>query len=471
MSSAPAPAIRGQAPARVVAALRAVLEGANPGASLPGVRALCEELHASPNTVQRAIAVLSREGRIETIPGRGSFVRGVAPAPRGGDLGWQSAALGARPRRAEDMDFLLQPVPEGEISFRGGYPDESIQPLAALQAAITRACRRPGVWGRQPSEGNPDLRAWFAREASPALGMADALVLPAGQAALATILRALCPAGAPVLMESPTYAGALGIARAAGMVVVPVPTDAEGVLPDALAAAFRATGARVFYCQPTLANPTGSTLSLARRRAVLAAAEAAGAFVIEDDFAHDLSTTPVPPRLVALDPGRVIYVRSLTKSTAAGLRIAGVCARGPVAARLRAARGVDDLFVSGPLQEAALELVSGPTWAKHLHNLVRVLTERRHAAVAALARSWPAARLTHVPAGGFHLWIELPEGHDDLEFVRQAAAAGVHLSPGRMWFPAEPPGSFVRLSYSAAKLEEITDGLGRLAAIGASPLR
>lgn len=318
------------------------------------------------------------------------------------------------------------------------------------------------MWDRQPVEGNLDLRAWFAREAA-AGSAADTLIVPGGQSALSLILRTLCPPGAPLLVESPTYTGALAVARAAGIVPVPVPTDEGGVLPDHLATALRATGARVIYLQPTFANPGGAVLSPERRRAVLVAAEAAGAFVVEDDFSHDLAFGPPVAPMVTLDPGRVVYVRSLTKSAAPGLRIAAICAQGPVARRLRAARAADDLFVSGPLQEAALDLVTSPAWLRHLATLTRTLRGRRDAAVQALRTEWPTARLRLIPGGGYHLWVELPADTDDQGFSDAAARVGVHISPGHIWFPAEPTGSFVRLSYAAAEVEAIQEGIRRLA--------
>lgn len=449
--------------AKVLAALRSHLLDLSPGDLLPSVRSLCAELEASPNTVQRAIAALAREGVVDTIPGKGSFVRHrAAPSPNV-DLSWQALALGARPPRGEDMDLLVAPVPEGAISLRAGYPDEELQPLAALQAALGRSSRRPGVWGRQPVEGNPELRAWFAREAAPGSGSGEALIVPGGQSALTLLFRTLCPPGAPLLLESPTYTGATAIARASGILPVPIPTDEQGVLPDALAAAFRSTGARVFYCQPTFANPSGTVLSLERRLAVLEAAASASAFVVEDDYAHDLALEgSVPERLVSLDPGRVIYVRSLTKSAAPGLRIAAIVARGPVAARLRAARAVDDLFVSGPLQEAALEVVTSPAWPRHLGGLQSALRHRRDALVDGLRTYWPAARLTRVPKGGFHLWLQLPSGMEERQVVADAQSLGVYTSPGSIWFPAEPTGAFLRLSFAGASAEALREAARRL---------
>ena len=143
-------------------------------------------------------------------------------------------------------------------------------------------------------------------------------------------------------------------------------------------------------------------------------------------------------------------------------RIAAVCAQGAAAARLRAVRAADDLFVSGPLQEAALDLVSSPAWGRHLRALQRALRDRRDAAVNALA-AWKGARLPLVPQGGYNLWVELPRGTDAPAFARAAMAVGVHLTHGNLWFPAEPTGAFVRLSYASADAAALREGIARLA--------
>jgi aspartate/methionine/tyrosine aminotransferase len=180
-----------------------------------------------------------------------------------------------------------------------------------------------------PLEGIAQLRGWFAAQVGGGVGEADVIVCLGGQAALAACLRALAAPGAPVLVESPTYLGALAAARAAALDPVPVPTDADGVLPDQLARAFAATGARVFYCQPTYANPHGAVLTAARRAQVLEIARDAGAFVIEDDPFRDLALDgdPPPPLLHGDTAGHVVHVRSLTKSAAPGLRGCAVVAR------------------------------------------------------------------------------------------------------------------------------------------------
>jgi DNA-binding transcriptional MocR family regulator len=140
-----------------------------------------------------------------------------------------------------------------------------------------------------------------------------------------------------------------------------------------------------------------------------------------------------------------------------------VGARGAAGARLRAVRLVDDLFVSGPLQEAALELVSSPGWRRHLRRLRAALRERRDALAAALDRRLPELRGAGRPAGGLHLWAALPEDVDDVALAAAAAARGVVVYPGRPWFPAEPPAPFVRLTFAAAPPDALDEGVRRLA--------
>src|SRR6185503_2231691 len=177
-----------------------------------------------------------------------------------------------------------------------------------------------------------------------------------------------------------------------------------------------------------------------------------------------LGARPRDRRRAAADrDGHVVYLRSLTKSAAPGLRIAAVGARGAAGARLRAVRLVDDLFVSGPLQEAALDLVTSPAWRRHLRRLRAALRERRDALAGAVERNVPDLRVTGLPAGGLHLWAALPDDVDDVAAAAAAAARGVVVYPGRPWFPADPPGPFLRLTFAAAPPEALDEGARRLA--------
>lgn len=459
---------------RVIHHLRALALAAGPGARLPAVRELTTRHRASPVTIAEAVRRLVAEGLIEARPGRGTFVaarRQEQPAP---DVSWQTVALGAgRPGEVE-MQALLALPPPGAIALSGGYPDEALQPAAALGAALARAARQPAAWARGPAEGREDLRAWFAREAGAGLRAEDMVICPGGQAALSSALRALAGPGDTLLVESPTYLGALATARAAGLRVVPVPADDHGVLPDQLCAAFARTGARLFYCQPLHANPTGATLAAHRRAAVAAAVRDAGAFLIEDDYARDLTIdAEAPPPLAADDPdGHVVYLRSLTKSTAPGLRIAAIGGRGPAGARLRTARLLDDFFVAGPLQQATLEFVTAPVWNRHRRVLRAALRARRDALLGALRAHLPQLVPATIPRGGLHLWARLPDHVDDVALAAAAAAEGVLVFAGRPWYAAEPPAPHLRLTYAAAGPDRMDEAVRRLArAYHAQPSR
>ncbi|MEU0854569.1 PLP-dependent aminotransferase family protein [Streptomyces griseofuscus] len=458
--------------------LRRELDRYSPGGKLPASRALVERFRVSPVTVSRALAQLAAEGLVVTRPGAGAFrARPRTTEAPAGDTSWQEVALSAdgaadlvpRTVDATGVTVSLAAPPPGVLEFNGGYPHPSLQPERAMAAALARAGRRPGAWGRPPLEGLPELREWFAREIGGAVTAAGVLIAAGGQSALATALRALAPPGAPVLVESPTYPGMLALARAGGLRPVPVPVDRDGVRPELLADAFRATGARVFVCQPLFQNPTGAVLAPGRRAEVLGIARAAGAFVVEDDFVRRLvhaDAGPLPRPLAADDPdGVVVHVGSLTKATSPSFRVSALAAHGPVLERLRAIQVVDSFFVPRPLQEAALELVGSPAWPRHLRTLSGELKERRDAMTGALALRLPELALPHIPPGGYHLWARLPEGTDDDAFSAAALRAGVALTPGRPYFSAEPPAPYVRLSFAAvAGLGEITEGVRRLRA-------
>ena len=458
--------------------LRRELDRYSPGGKLPSSRALVERFRVSPVTVSRALAQLAAEGLVVTRPGAGAFRAGPrAAAPPVGDTSWQEVTLSADaaaelvPRTVDASGVLatLAAPPPGVVEFNGGYLHPSLQPERAMGAALSRAGRRPGAWSRPPVEGITELREWFARGIGGAITAAEVLITAGGQSALTTALRALAPPGAPVLVESPTYPGMLAIARAAGLRPVPVPMDADGVKPQLLADAFRASGARVFVCQPLFQNPTGAVLAPERRGEVLRIARAAGAFVVEDDFLRRLvheDAGPLPRPLAAEDPdGVVVHVNSLTKATSPSFRVGALAARGPVLERLRAIQVVDSFFVPRPLQEAALELVGSPAWPRHLRSVSAELKTRRDTMTAALRLRLPELALPHIPFGGYQLWLRLPDGTDESALVGGALRAGVSITPGRPYFSAEAPAGHVRLSFAAVGgTEEIGEGVRRLRA-------
>jgi DNA-binding transcriptional MocR family regulator len=373
--------------------------------------------------------------------------------------------LGARipPELSRTLD--LWRVPGSDVlRLKGGYLDDELLPHAALDAAMTRAIKRSRSWGRYPIEGSPELRRWFANEID-GIHASEVIVTAGGQTALSVAIRALIRPGESVIVESPTYTGVIAIARSHGAEVIPVPLDRDGIRTDLLADAIARTGSRLLVLQPTFSNPSGITLAGARRKQIIELAEHHSMFVIEDDYARYLAIdqTPPPP-LTSHDPnGHVVHIRSLSKPVGPGMRVAALCARGPALARLRAAKMLDDFYVSGPVQEAAVEFLNSPAWPRHIRQVSRSLGERRDALVGSLARLIPEIHIAAVPHGGMHLWARLPDGLDDRDVAAAAHAEGVMIGEGTPWFPAESDHSHLRLTYGETPVPVIHEAVARLA--------
>lgn len=457
---------------RIVRGVRAWVSTATPGARVPSNRALVAEYGASPVTVQKAMAQLARLGLVESRPGAGTFVRAQRPR-HPADYGWQTAALGAPPARLAGLTSTQRTVAPDAIGMHSGYPAVDLLPERLVRQAITRAARTPSALTRSPAAGLSELQEWFAAElaaSAPAdvtpASARDALVIAGSQSGLSSIFRAVVGAGQPLLIESPTYWGALLAAEQAGVVLVPIPSGPHGPDPDAVDRAFTETGARAFYAQPTFANPTGARWPTATGLAVLETVRRHGAFLIEDDWAHDLAIDgDVRPLAARDDDGHVVYLRSLTKSVSPALRVAAVIARGPARERILADRAAESMYVSGLLQTAALDVVTQPAWTTHLRGFREQLRMRRDLLLSSLAEHAPTAVVETVPSGGLNLWARLPDGTDVDAVVRGCESRGLVISPGSEWFPAEPSGEYVRLNYANADPSRFVEAAGILGGV------
>lgn len=440
---------------RIVAGLRAWIATAAPGAQLPSNRALVTEYGASPVTVQKAMRTLSGLGLVESRPGVGTFVRAALPV-RPVDYGWQASALGASQSRLAALSATQRAGAPDAIGLHAGYPARDLLPERLVRAALTRAARTEAAMTRSPAGGAPELRAWFAAQlaASAPVGVTpptarDVVIISGSQSGLSSIFRSVVGPGQPLLIESPTYWGAILAAEQAGVELVPVRSGAHGPDPDDVDRALTRTGARAFYAQPTFSNPAGSSWPVHTGRAVLDAVRRHGAFLIEDDWAHDLAIDAEPRPLAASDDhGHVIYLRSLTKSVSPAVRVAAVVARGPARERILADRAAESMYVSGLLQNAALDVVAQPGWRTHLRGIRPQLRARRDLLLTSLREHAPAAVVETVPAGGLNLWARLPDDTDVDALVRMCEARGLLIAPGAEWFPAEPSGPHIRLNYA-----------------------
>lgn len=451
------------------------------GAQIATHRELVRRFGVSATTVSQALALVTQQGLIASRPGSGTFRTDAGPVPRTGDTSWQEMALELNSHISSPRSFMtpalltmLSTTGPDVVDLKGGYLHPELQPLSTLGTALSRAARRSAAWDRPPAGGIPELRDWFASDIGGGLGRHDVLVCGAGQSALSTTLRALAQPGDPVVIESPTYPGMISAALAAGLRLIPVPLDNEGLRADYLNDALTRTRARVVIIQPLFHNPTGASLSASRQQEIRAIARRHGVFLIEDDFARRLAHAdagPTPPPMIDDDPdGTIIHIRSMTKATSPNLRVGALAARGPVMARLRAAQVIDTLFVPAPLQYTALEVVTASAWKRALATLGSALAHRRDVAIRAVSDTFGPHALAVRPRGGYHLWVSLPDHLDGGQLAAAALAHGVALTPGDNYYATDSNAPHVRLSYVAApSTADVDDAIRRLAPLISEP--
>jgi DNA-binding transcriptional MocR family regulator len=448
--------------------LRAEIAHLGPGRRLVGVRQLQKQFRASPTTIQRILRRLVGEGLIVTRSGDGSYVASKSSGVAS-DFTWQSSVLGRAPFVPGGLDHLTVESSQGVLALDGGFPDVLLQAHALLQKATLRACRRPDAWDRCLPEGTLALRTKFAAELGSDFSAADVIVTPGVQSAIDSILRSFARPGESILIEEPSYPGAIAAATFAGLNVVPIPTDQYGMRTDLVENAIERTGARLAFVQPRYANPTGAVLARERREQLLEIARQRSMFVLEDDWVRDLDLgASSPPPLIHQDAhGHVLYLRSLSKTTAPGMRIGAVVARGPAAARLRAVRVITDFFATPLLQATVVELFEDRGWERHLQHMRTELRIRRDTLVRELGAHAPELTFV-VPEGGVALWVKLPPTLNETAFVAECRGRGVRVGSGRAYWLSEPPSGFVRISFASTNAAGLLDAATRIGAAAAT---
>jgi GntR family transcriptional regulator/MocR family aminotransferase len=451
---------------------RTIASGAlAPGARLPATRALARDLGVNRLTVETAYDELEADGLVAGRAGSGTYVLAAPPAPPSRAHpepawpAWQLDLAGrSRPIAGEE------PRPARAISLAEGRGDPALYPVDELRRVLQAVMRRDRGLALEygPAEGQPGLRRTIAEllasQGLPARAE-DVLVTAGSQQALALAALLLARAGDTVLVERPTYSGALELFRALGLQVVGIPTDADGMRTEELEPLLLRHHPRLIYTIPTFHNPTGTCLPAGRRRELLALADRHNVAVLEDDFVGDLrydGRAQAP--LKAWDRGgRVLYAGTFSKMLAPGLRLGFLLADGPVHAALVERKRLLDVSTSNVLQRAVEAYVTVGRYRSHLRRTVRLYRRRRDALVQALGRHLPALELVP-PRGGLFVWARLPAGPSCRRLLPAAHEAGVDFAPGYRFFPDPKDGEgFLRLNFAAHEPAVLEEGVRRLA--------
>ena len=379
-------------------------------------------------------------------------------------------------RRAERMnpsiirEILKVTERPGIISLAGGLPSADTFPIQAVRDASEKVLREAPREALQyaASEGYAPLREWVAAHLAEQHGMrvhADQVLITTGsQQGLDLAAKVLIDAGSRVLVETPTYLGALQAFAPYEPRVESLASDHEGPLPAALAAAVAKDRARFAYLLPNFQNPTGHVYTQARRVALVAAARAANLPLIEDNPYGDLwYDAPPPPPLATRWPEGVLYLGSFSKVLSPGLRLGYLVAPPALYPKLLQAKQAADLHTSIFNQRVVYEVIRNGLLDVHVPTIRARYKAQRDAMETALEKHLAGLAQWQRPVGGMFFWLELPAGLDAMALLPRAVEAGMAYVPGAAFFASSPKHNTLRLSFVTVAPAEIERGVALLA--------
>ena len=455
----------GSLTARLAGALRKAVdrEEIAPGSRLPSERALAEALAVSRTTIVAAYELLRQDGIVESRQGSGTRVLARAGSRDVAGLADRRRAPETIPATSTLVLRTLAEDHSGSISFLAAHLPGAGE---ILEEAFGKSRRDLAALsdhhGYMPL-GLPALRSALAKQLS-ARGLPtkedQILITNGAQQAIALAARLLVSPGDEVIIEDPTYPGAIDLFGASRAKMVSVPQAGEPGALEAIAAALRSPRVRLLYLLPTFHNPTGAVLPERQRREIAKLAEQAGVPLLEDQTLSDVSlgASPPPPIASFFRRGEAMTVGSLSKLYWGGLRIGWV--RGPegLVHRLARRKAMEDLGSSVLSQLVAVRLLEQADAFAKLRRLQ--VQERLDAMTKGLARRLPEWTWKK-PAGGLTLWTRLPRGNA-AEFAQVAARQGVAVLPGTVCSPSNSFGDHLRLAF-VPEPAEIREGIERLA--------
>lgn len=456
------------------------------GDRLPPIRDIAKACGVTRSIVQESYRQLAVRGLVEGTVGRGTTVIGgpgdLLEGPSGlvpGGLATNGAMARPLSPYAEAALRLLQEMPGAPAAVAGRAlvanfaelaPDSDRFPVDEWRSAMDSVLQQRGaelLGYAHATNGLPDLRELLAarwRDLDPNITADDLLITAGAQQALDLVLRTFCAAGDTVVLTAPSYHQMYGLLRAHGLQVIQVPFDERGIDLDKLERVLQRPGVRLVYLMPTFHNPTGRTLDLEQRRALMEVIARTEVPVVEDEYQHSLRFRGAPlPTLRSLDPRSLtVTVATVSKELFPALRIGWVTGSQDLLRPMAAVKRFMDLETSPLLQAALVEFVRRGGFDRYLDDLRREL-QTRHAALQTAAREFlPPGCTVSEPDGGFLAWLELPGTGLGDRLAELASERGVRVVPGRVFDLHGQPSRGVRLSLTRADVSQIRAGLAVL---------
>ncbi|MFZ3286162.1 MAG: PLP-dependent aminotransferase family protein [Telluria sp.] len=357
------------------------------------------------------------------------------------------------------------------ISFAGGLPSPATFPVAQMKAAFDKVLSENGQVALQygPTDGYPPLREWIADSLSTdgcKIAPEQVLMTSGSQQALDLLGKVLIDEGSRVLVETPSYLGALQAFSVYRPEFKSVATDEHGLVPSSIAPL--AEGARMLYALPNFQNPTGRSLSVERRLELVDTCARLGLPLIEDDPYGALSYKGEPfPKMLTMNPDGVIYMGSFSKVLTPGIRLGYVVAPLPLVRRLELAKQAADLHTAQLTQMVVHEVIKDGFLEQHIPSIRALYSNQCQVMLEAMAECFPDTVSWTRPEGGMFIWVTLPQQIDAMKLLDQAIAAKVAFVPGAPFYANAPATNTLRLSFVTVPPARIREGvaiLGKLIA-------
>lgn len=387
---------------------------------------------------------------------------------------WQFARRAEQLQSSVIREILKITMRPDIISFAGGLPSPETFPVEHMKQAFDKVLTEQGKIALQygPSDGYAPLREWIAASLSiPGVTITpdQVLMVSGSQQALDLLGKVLIEENSKVLVETPSYLGALQAFSVYQPQFVSVPTDDFGLLPEEVAKI--ADGARLLYALPNFQNPTGRTMPLERRIALVETCARLGLPLIEDDPYGSLSYRGEPlPKMLTMNPDGVIYMGSFSKVLTPGIRLGYVVAPVPLVRKLEQAKQAADLHTSQLTQMVVYEAIKDGFLATHIPSIRTLYANQCQVMLDALAEFFPAGVKWSKPEGGMFIWVTLPQHIDCMALLEEAIAQHVAFVPGAPFYANEPEKNTLRLSFVTVPPEKIRQGVQTLAKLIAAKI-
>ncbi|WP_291927495.1 PLP-dependent aminotransferase family protein [Limnohabitans sp.] len=388
-------------------------------------------------------------------------------------MNWKLAQRADKMNPSVIREILKVTEKPGIISFAGGLPSPQTFPIDAMREASERVLKDDGKAALQyaASEGYAPLREWVAQDLlkqGMKVSPDQVLITTGSQQGLDLVAKILIDAGSRILVETPTYLGALQAFTPMEPVAVGVNSDDHGVDAADLRAKVGtgADKARFVYLLPNFQNPTGRTMTEERRAAVAQVAVETGLPIIEDNPYGDLwFDAPPAPSLSSRHPEGSVYLGSFSKILAPGLRLGYLVVPKTLYPKLLQAKQAADLHTPSFNQRVVAEVLKDGFIERHVPTIRALYKQQCEAMLAALDREMAGLGLTwNRPVGGMFLWVQLPKGLKAVPLLEKAVAKGVAFVPGFAFYAQDANESTLRLSFVTATVDQINTGMAALAA-------